>query len=93
MYKKAINKQIQTKLSAPASGLNYWPGNGEDPWNGDPNYQKHEIKWYERQANRYAATYFGNKFNIPWDHEINPIWIPPYKYKHRERPSVLTLYP
>jgi len=57
---------------APASGLDYWPGNGEEPWKENPNFQKHEVRWYETGANRWAARYFYKFYNIQWSDEENP---------------------
>jgi hypothetical protein len=57
---------------APASGLDYWPGNGEGPWKDNPYFQKHEVRWYETGANRYAARYFDNFYDIEWRDIRNP---------------------
>jgi hypothetical protein len=90
---------IQSRFWGPAYGLFIAPVSGMDMLLGGQKpastlfYTRHDLRWYERQANRYAATYFGNEYDIVWNHEENPVWIPPYEYGHRERPSVLTLNP
>lgn len=90
---------IQSRVWGPAYGLFIAPVSGMDMLLGGQKpsstlyYTRHDLRWYERQANRYAATYFGNEYDIVWNHVENPVWIPPYEYRHRERPSVLTLNP
>lgn len=63
---------------------------GQKYWSWDPGYFRHDIRWYERQANKYASGYFENNYGIEWYEEENPIHIP-LKYEHRERPSTLTI--
>jgi hypothetical protein len=71
------------------SGVDELTG-GENRWPLNTNYKWHDIRWYERQANKYASNYFQNNYNVEWDEEYNPITIP-LKYGHRERPSTLTI--
>lgn len=58
---------------APISGLDCWPGKGDtEPWKDNPYFRKHSIRWYETGANRYAANYFENYYDIEWRDIRNP---------------------
>jgi RHS repeat-associated protein len=72
------------------SGIDELTG-GENTWSTDSKYVWHDIRWYERQANKYASNYFKSNYGIEWDEEHYPIWVPPTKYRHPDRPSTLTI--
>lgn len=55
------------------SGLDYWPGSGAEPWPDNPDFQKHNLRWYETGANKSAAKYFEKYYDdFEWDDSRNP---------------------
>jgi hypothetical protein len=58
---------------APAiiSGVDSWI-NGTSRWPQNPDYLKHDIRWYETEANRKAARYFNKHYGVNWDDQENP---------------------
>ncbi len=46
--------------------------NWDEPWEDNPRFIMHDIRWYETGANRRAARYFNRHFGTEWDDVENP---------------------
>jgi RHS repeat-associated protein len=46
--------------------------NGMEEWEDNPDYNKHDIRWYETGANSLASDYFEKYYGVEWDDVENP---------------------
>jgi hypothetical protein len=46
--------------------------NGRDLWEDNTRFTKHDIRWYETEANSQAAEYFKKYYGVEWDDIENP---------------------